>query len=485
MRFGTALVFLRFLSFIVGLTGIGMIPSIILAIFENDGRTLIAFALPAGAAIAFALVSLFATRKRETRFTVYQGLLLVSLAWALSCVLGAVPFTLSGRMPAFADAVFESASGFTTTGATLFTDVEALPRSLLFWRAMTHWLGGMGLVVLTVALAPLLGVGGFQLSTSLEYEAPGPESGKLTPRLTSTAKILWLIYVALTFIEAILLLAGGMNLFDAVTHSFSTMATGGFSNYNASIEHFNSPYIEWVIAVFMFLAGANFNLIYLALLRRWRDITSNSELKAYAGVVAVATAVGAVSLAGAEGAAGGIREGFFHVATIVTTTGFNARDITTFLPLAQAVLFFMMFIGGCSGSTAGGVKVIRHLILWKQTGNEVKKLCYPRGVFSITIDGKEANKRMVYGVAGFAALYSALVVACMLAVATTGMGIFESLNVSLISVGNIGLGLIPDMAAVMAAFPGWLKWLLSFAMVAGRLELWTVFALFFPQWKVN
>jgi trk system potassium uptake protein TrkH len=476
-RNGVFRVFLRFLSAIVGLTALAMIPSFVMTIVCHESDSLLAFGVPMAAALIFALASLFATRTTTTSFSVYEGLLLVTLAWALSCLIGALPYWLSGHLPHFADALYESVSGFTTTGATVFADVESLPRSILFWRAMTHWLGGMGLVVLTVALAPLLGVGGFQMNTSLEYESPGPEGGKLTPRLTGSAKILWLIYVGFTVLQAILLVAGGMSPFDAVCHAFSTLGTGGFGNYNNSCLGFSS-YIKWVITIFMLLAGFNFNLYYLLLRGRWREVLDNSEAKAYLLIVTASALIIAYALAPAQGLGAGIREGFFNTATIITTTGFGTQDITAWPPLAQGALFLLMMIGGCSGSTAGGMKVIRHLILWKQAGNEIKRLIYPRGVFAILLNKQEGDKSVVYGVAGFGFLYGLLVMGTALIVSTMGIGFFPSLNMALLNVGNNGMGLVPNMTGVMSAMPAWIKWWLCFAMIAGRLELWTVFALF-------
>jgi trk system potassium uptake protein TrkH len=476
-------IFLRVLSFIVVLVGISMIPSVIMsAVWREDG-TFTAFVLPMGLSLLICLPLLFFTRKQETRFSIFQGLLLVCLAWVCSCLLWALPFTLSGLLPNYADAVFESASGFTTTGATVFVDAESLPRSLLFWRAMTHWLGGMGLVVLTVALAPLLGVGGFQLTASFDAENPGPESGKITPKLTGTANIHWFIYMGLTILAALFLFLGGMSCFDAITHAFSTMATGGFSTRNSSIAAWHSSYIEWVCIVFMFLAGFNFNLIYSLLRGRLKDIFRNSEAKTYFRIIFASVAVITLVLAPGKGFVDSIRLGFFHTLSILTTTGFAAENHILWPPLAQTVLFFLMFVGGCSGSTAGGIKIIRHLILFKQTGNEAKKLLYPRGVFTISLNKKEGSKSIVYGVAGFVFLYALLVLAATLVLSTAGLELFDCLNLGLLTVGNIGLGFVNNLELTVFNLPAWIKWVLSFVMIAGRLELWTVFAIFSHDWR--
>jgi trk system potassium uptake protein TrkH len=406
-----------------------------------------------------------------------KALFFVFIAWVLACLAGALPYFLSGAIPGFSNAVFESVSGFTTTGATVLADVEALPRSLLFWRAMTHWLGGMGIVVLTIALFPLIGAGGFQL---VKAEAPGPEVDKIAPRITGTARILWLIYIALTAAQALLLMLFGMDWFDALVHSFSTMATGGFSSRNNSIAHYNSAGIEWVCAIFMLLAGFNFALLYQALRGKFREIFYNSEARAYGLIVLVSVMIITFSiLPQSPSLESALRGAFFNTATILTSTGLFSVDYHLWPSLAQAALFFLLFIGGCSGSTAGGIKVIRHLILWKQSGNEMKRIIFPRGVFSIQFNGKPANKDLVYGVAGFVFLYFVVLFAAALLVSSTGEDIFTSLNVALIMLGNTGLGLgktgpfmsFPD-------YPAYVKWGLSFVMILGRLELQTVLVIF-------
>jgi trk system potassium uptake protein TrkH len=475
--------FLRFLSFTLSLTVLAMIPSLIIALVRRELETALSFVVPLGAGVLVTLPAALLTGKTKSRLSVSQGLLLVCAAWVLSCLLGALPFLLSGVLPRMADAVFESASGFTTTGATVFTDVEVLPRSLLFWRAMTHWLGGMGMVVLTAALVPILGVGGFQLNTSFQAESPGPEGGKITPRITSNAKILWYIYLALTCIQTLLLRLGGMDWFDAVTHAFSTMATGGFSTRNAGIAAWQSPFIEWVCIVFMFLGGSNFSLIFSLLCGKGKEILRNSEARAYFRIIAAAVILCVAVLAPVTGPGKGIRLGFFQSLSILTTTGFTAADQRLWPPLAQVCLFFLMFIGGCSGSTAGGIKVIRHVILFKQAGNEVKRLLYPRGVFSISLNKREGRKDIVYGTAGFVFLYALLVLAATLLICGTGLDLFSSLNMGLLTAGNIGLGFVDNMEETLRNLPAYAKWGLSFVMIAGRLELWTVFVLFTREFR--
>ena len=406
-----------------------------------------------------------------------RGFLLVFLAWAAAGLLGALPFYCSGYIPNFTNAVFESVSGFTTTGATVLRDVEALPRRLLFWRALTHWLGGMGIVVLTVALVPLLGAGGFQL---VRAEAPGPETEKISPRITLTARLLWLLYIMLTAAQTLLLVCFGMDWFDAVAHAFSTMSTGGFSSRNDSLAYYRSPAIEWVCTVFMLLAGFNFTLVWQLLRGKCRDVLRNSEARAYGAVVlASGLIITAAILPQGASLEAALRQAFFNTASVLTTTGLFNEDFNLWPALAQGVLFILMFLGGCSGSTSGGIKIVRYVILAKQTGNEMKKIIRPRGVFNIQLDGRSGKKDVVYGVAGFVFLYFLLIFLTALLVSVSGEDVFTSLNTALICLGNIGLGLgklgpfnaFPD-------FPAYVKWGLSFVMIVGRLELWTVMVFF-------
>jgi trk system potassium uptake protein TrkH len=366
--------------------------------------------------------------------------------------------------------------------------VEAMPRSLLFWRAETHWLGGMGMVVLTVALFPVLGVGGFQI---LKAEVPGPDKDRITPKITETAKLLWLIYIGLTALETVLLVFAGMGLFDAVVHAFSTIATGGFSSRNNGLAYWHAPAIDWIAAVFMLISGFNFTLLFRLMQRKWKEVWNNSEAKAYLLIVFAAVVICAVSVmrpdrkpadySGAlEGGAGtGIRTAFFYTVSILTTTGFSTTGQSLLTPLAMGTLFILMFIGGCSGSTAGGIKVIRHVVLFKQSGNELKKILYPRGVFSVRLNNKVGRKDVVYGVAGFIFLYFALLAVSTLVAASSGLNHGASFSLAVISLGNIGFDPgLPEQTAIVAALPGYVKWVLSFIMIAGRLELWTAIVFF-------
>ncbi|MDR2663573.1 MAG: TrkH family potassium uptake protein [Treponema sp.] len=485
----------RLLVLLISFTALAMVLPLVIAVILKEEAMVRAFGLTMGAVFVAALPVMAATRRQPIRFTASEGFLLVFLSWAAACLLGALPYYLSRYIPRFADAVYESVSGFTTTGASIITDLEQMPRSLIFWRAETHWLGGMGMVVLTVALLPLLGIGGFQL---LKAETPGPDKERITPKITETAKLLWLMYIILTVVEALLLWLAGMSFFDAVVHAFSTIATGGFSSRNESIAYYRSPLIEWILIVFMIIAGFNFSLLYRLFRRKFRDLYYNSEARAYFLIIAIASALifcsllanggageaGGISEAGgankvggvdaANGPAAALRQSLFYAASILTTTGFSTVNYNLWPALAQGVLFMLMFIGGCSGSTAGGVKVVRHVVLFKQMQNEMRKIIYPKGVFSVRLNNKAGRKDVVYGVSGFIFLYFAMAGAGALVLAGAGLDFYSALNVSLVSIGNVGLGLGHlESAAVFQAFPAYVKWFLSFIMVAGRLELWT------------
>jgi trk system potassium uptake protein TrkH len=460
-----------------------MVFPLIIAVLRGETEMFRPFLIPIGVTVSIALPVFFLGKKPKFNFNGAEGILLVCSIWVTGSLLGAVPYYLSGYVPLFSNAVFESASGLTTTGASIIPDVEILPRSLHFWRAMTHWLGGIGIVVLTVALVPLLGVGGFQM---MKAETSGPMKGKFTPKITSTAKILWFIYCGLTAAQAILLMLGGMDWLDAIIHAFSTIATGGFSTRNNSIAYYNSVYIDWVCAVFMLIAGFNFTLIYRLLQGRIKEVINNSEAKAYGLIILAAVfAVTCSLLPELKSLRLSIRYAFFHCISILTSAGLSITDHNTWPPFALLILFMLMFIGGCSGSTAGGIKIIRHVILFKQTKNELKRILYPFGVFSIHLDKKPGQKNAVYNVAGFVYLYLLMLLAGFLLVCSSGVDLYNSLNTSLILLGNIGLGLGRlTTGSIFYEAPEYVKWGLSLLMIIGRLELYTVFLFFAPEfWR--
>ncbi|MBP7584800.1 MAG: TrkH family potassium uptake protein [Spirochaetes bacterium] len=456
-----------------------------MALYAGERASLGAFAGTMACTVALSAATLVALRKnRAEALSARDGFLLVTLSWVMASVMGAMPFFLSGSIPSFTDAFFETISGFSTTGASILTDVEALPMSMLFWRSLTHWLGGMGIVVLTVAILPLMGIGGLQL---IQAEAPGPTVDRLTPRITETAKLLWLVYVGFTALQTVLLMLGGMSLFDALTHAFGTMATGGFSTKNASAGHYDSVYVDVVIMVFMLIAGINFTLHYRLLSGRFSNVFRDSELKAYLLIFFAATAVITLCLYGTSYQTIGQSARFasFQVASIMTTTGFATADYEQWHLLGQIVLFVLMFVGGCSGSTGGGIKVIRLVVLFKQALNELKLLIHPRGVFTLRVSGSMVKKNIVYSISGFFFLYAAMLLAITFVVASAGHDITTSFTAALTTLGNIG----PAFGRIgptenYSFFEDYVKWALSFSMLVGRLELYTVLVIFLPRfWR--
>jgi trk system potassium uptake protein TrkH len=438
------------------------------------------FGLPIVAGLLSLTAAMFSLRPgRKPVLSHRTGYLFVSLAWVFSAALGAFPFILSGFVQSFPAAYFETMSGFTTTGASILTDIESLPRSLLLWRATTHWLGGMGIVVLTVAILPLLGLNGRAL---MEAEAPGPSVDKIMPRLSQTAKILWLLYLGLTLIEIVLLMIGGMSLFDATTHAFATMATGGFSTRNTSVAAFGSAYIDVVITVFMLLAGMNFSLFWRLLQGDVRTTFKDTEFRAYVGIFLVAAGIMVFDLwrsGSYETVGSAMRFASFQAASILTTTGFVTADYMRWPALSQAMLFVLMFIGGCAGSTGGGVKVSRIVTMLKMGVSEMRYLLNPRGVYGVFVGGRYLKKNIVYDIAAMVFLYLVTAFISVIVVATGGFDIMTSLSATMACLGNIG----PGFGLVGPVFnysflPEYLLWWLSFMMLLGRLEVYTVLVLF-------
>ena len=477
------LAMIRLLAIIFGLVTILMIPSLVTAIVLGEFYMVRAFLIPVVIGLVLALPAAFFFPKTQLSLRARNRFLLVFLTWVFASIAGGVPYYLSPLNISKSDAIFESACGFATTGATTFPNVEALPRSLLLWRSMSHWAGGMGIILFTVALLPLLGVGGFQL---IKAEAPGPEKEKITPRINEAAKILWGVYCTFTVILALLYRFGGMEWFDAVCHSFAILATGGVSTKNAGFAFYNSPFIDWVTVIFMLLGALNFNMYYRVIRGKYRDLLQNTECRVYFFIFVITALVISVNLIPQYGSFGNaLRFGSFQAASILTTTGNARTDYTAWPSLAQGILFCLMFIGGCSGSTAGGIKVIRYTVLFKQAWNELRRILYPQGVFSIQLNRKVGRKDVVYGVAGFVFLYFLLIAITTLVTAAHGFDFFSSFITALSVTGNIGTGFgIVGPFHNYNLFPGQLKLFYSLVMITGRLELWTVFILFTPEyWK--
>ncbi len=470
---------LKPLILIVAFVALAMSLPALIGLIYHEPEASSAFAKVMASVLVLCSVAFYFSRRWQIqRISVKESFILVVLCWFSISFVSAVPFYISGAIPNFSEAFFETVSGFSTTGATILTDIEVLPKSMLFWRSLTHWLGGMGIVVLAVAILPLLGVGGLQL---LKAEAPGPTVDKISPRISETAKTLWGIYVGLTVVEAMLLNLAGMPYFDAFNHAFSTIATGGFSPRNASVGAYNSAFIEWIVIVFMILAGMSFTLHYKIITGRTKRIFKNTELRVYLAVIAACSIFVACDLYYHKlySLHGSVRQAMFQVTSILTTTGFATADYKQWPPFAQYIIFLLMFSGACSGSTSGGVKIIRIVTLMKLAINELKYLVHPKAIMTIFIDGNVVKKDMIYSISAFVFLYAVCVLTTACICALSGVSVLTSFTAALSTVGNIG----PGFGRIGPVenyhfFKDWVKWFLSVAMIIGRLEVFTVMVIF-------
>ena len=426
-------------------------------------------------AVGGALVIVF---RRKGDLSIRDSFAIVVLGWLLASAFGALPFYLSGGIPSFTNAFYESISGFTSTGSTILVRVEDLPHGLLFWRSLTHWLGGMGIIVLSIAILPLTGVGGTQL---YKAEVPGPKLDKIAPRIRQTAITLWGVYILLSAVETALLLAGGLNLHEALCQTFGTMATGGFSTRTDSIAGFHSLYIEAVIVIFMFLAGTNFTLHFHLLRGRPSAYWKSEEFRFYVIILAGFSALLTASnlAAGADRLGEAARQAVFQAVSIATTTGFTTADFGVWSFSAQLILLILMLVGASAGSTSGSIKVIRFMVILKQGMVELKKLLHPRAVIPVRVDGRSVPPDVVIGILGFILLYVGLLLLATLALAFMGIDLVTAFSGVAASMGNIGPGLGSlGPASNYSQIPAAAKWVLSFTMLAGRLEIYTLLVLF-------
>jgi trk system potassium uptake protein TrkH len=469
-------------------------PMIWAAIDRTNDFQAFALSLVCGVGFSFALFRLGRGSVDYEELCVREALAVVGLSWVIATAVGALPYVFTDVLHTYTDAFFETMSGFTTTGATVLANIEGTPRSLLFWRGMTQWLGGMGIIVLSLAVLPFLGIGGLEL---YKIEAPGPTPEKLTPRMQQTALFLWGIYVLLTVMETVFLMFGNMSFFDALTHSFATISTGGFSVRNASIAHYRSPYIEWVITIFMFLGGVNFALHYLFLMiffrgsqQNWRKIWQDEEFRFYLCFVFVVIALATVALVlgGLHANLGNaVRAAAFQVVSLVTTTGFFSENYDLWPYFVQCLLLLLLFVGGCAGSTAGGLKMVRILVLIRTVRAEIWNLLHPHAILRTKMNGKVISQTYLNSIAAFFTLYMCILCTACLAVTAFGnqLDILTAFSGVLTSLGNAG----PGLGALgpienYAWLPAGVKWLFSFCMLAGRLELYAALLLFFPAtWK--
>jgi trk system potassium uptake protein TrkH len=444
-----------------------------------------AIPLIAAAAIAIAAgVTVNRLTKRPDDISIRESYITVSMAWLGAALFGALPYWLAGLATPL-DAFFESISGFTTTGASIFPDPGSLPRGILFWRDLSQWLGGMGIIVLVVAVLPFLGIGGMQL---FRAEVPGPTPDRLRPRISQTASILWRVYVGLTAAQAILYLLGGMSLFDAVTHAFGTMPTGGFSPHTESIGFFTSPYIQYVTIVFMYLAGVNFALHYRALRGKPRSLLADEEWRFYTILLAsvVVVIMAAHLVAGTYNSLeANFRASLFQVVSIGTTTGYSTADYVTWPAVTQSLLLFLMFVGGMAGSTGGGMKTLRLWAALKQGFVELRKHLHPRAVLVTRVGGKVVHEGVMLNILAFMLLFVFSFIVGALLLNALGVDLLTAAGASAAAIGNIGPGLAGvGPAANYAWMPGLGKVILSMLMLMGRLEIYTVLVLFYPEfWR--
>lgn len=472
-----------------------MILAALVSGLYQDGVTLeITFA--AIVTMFTGIFAMFFTRGHEKEVNRKEGYLIVTFGWIIMSASGVLPYIFSGAIPNVTNAFFETMSGYTTTGASIVDDIEALPEGIIFWRSLTHWIGGMGIIVLAIAILPLLGIGGMQLFAA---EAPGPSADKLHPRITDTAKRLWLIYFGYTAAETLLLKLAGMSFFDAINHSLATLSTGGFSTKNASLAYWNNqPLIQYIVIFFMFLAGSNFVLSYFAFKGKVQKILKDEEFKFFGLLVILFSLVTAMVIyfqanvpvsdyhpmvMGEMESA--IRHGLFQIMAVITTTGFVTADFTGWTPFLTVFFFALMFLGGSAGSTAGGIKIMRHILIIKNGLLEFKRTLHPNAIIPVRYNNKTVTEHIVYNVIGFFVLYMLLFVIGALVLSFLGLDFESAIGGAASSLGNVGpafgslsplnnFNTLPDIG----------KWWCGFLMLAGRLELFTVLILFTPYfWK--
>ena len=469
-----------------------MLLASIISLIYKDGVTLNLFLSGLIISLVGALL-MFITKNHRKELNKREGYLVVAFGWIVMSLSGTVPYVMTGSIPSFTNAFFETMSGYTTTGATILNDIEIIPKGILFWRSLTHWIGGMGIIVLAIAILPLLGIGGMQLFAA---EAPGPNADKLHPRITDTAKRLWLIYFGYTAAETILLQVAGMSFFDAINHSLCTLSTGGFSTKNASLAYWNGqPLIQYIIIVFMFLAGTNFVLSYFAFKGKVRRAIFDEEFKWYFRFILAFTAITAsiiyfradLSISSIDHpqvwgeAEAALRHGLFQVISVVTTTGFITADFTLWTPFLVVFFFGLMFLGGSAGSTSGGVKVVRHMIMIKNGFLEFRRALHPNAILPVRYNERAVGGDIVFNILGFFILYMLSFIIGALVFSMFQIDFESAVGLSASSLGNVGPAL-GNFGPVnnYAALPNLGKWWATFLMLIGRLELFTVLILLSP-----
>lgn len=476
----TLLNLLGFLNLL--LAGSMAIPLLVNWIYDEPHARAFVFSIATTTLSGLLMMLLFKRSSRD--LTHREGFAIVALGWVNAIFFGSLPYLFTGTFDSLADACFEAASGFTTTGSTVLTEIEKHSHAVLFWRSLTQWLGGMGIILLSLAVLPFLGVGGMQL---YKAEVPGPTVDKLRPRISQTARILWEVYFLISAAEVLILLLGGMNLFDSLCHTFTTMATGGFSPKNESIAFYRSPFLEFAITFFMFVAGANFSLHYRFLKGNVKALWQDDEFRFYSSVALLATLIVSFNLWSSfqKDFLHSFRLAIFQVISILTTTGFTTADFEKWPPLSQHLLLILMFIGGCAGSTGGAIKCVRILILLKQGIKELYQLVHPHAVLPVKLGKKVISADTLHGIWGLFFLYLIIFCLASLTLSLMGSDILTSISAVATTLGNVG----PGLGAVgptdnFAHLPAAAKWILSACMLFGRLEIYTLLVLLLPEfWR--
>lgn len=476
-------VILRVLGFLLFVEGIAMILSLFVSLLYKEPDSL-AFVISAGINIVTGGIIVLSTKNASKDIGKREGFVIVSLVWVVFSFFGSLPFLISGAIPSFTDAFFETISGFTTTGSSILNNIEELPHGILFWRSIIQWLGGMGIIVLSLAILPVFGIGGMQLYAA---EVPGPTPDKISPRIRQTATTLWVIYLGFTVAETLLLWIGGMGLFDAVCHSFTTMATGGFSTKQASVAHWSSPFIHYTITVFMFLAGTNFTLSYLALKGKFKVVIKDEEFKYYGFFTLGFTIIifAGLLITTQLGVETAFREALFQVVSIITTTGYATADYLLWTPFLTILIFGLFFFGGSAGSTGGGIKIMRIVLLIKNSYYELRRMIHPHAIIPVRFNKHSVDSKIITNVLAFFMLYFLIFAFSTIIFTLFDPDLDSAMGAVATSLGNIGPGLgnVGPSETFAHVHPAG-KWFLSFLMLLGRLELFTVLVLFSPAfWK--
>lgn len=472
-------IILKVLGYLLIIIALGMVPSLFISLF-NKQSDLVPFIISV-LITGITGFTLSKMRISKTNIKAKEGLAIVTLGWLFASVFGALPFYISGSIPIYIDALFETVSGFTTTGATIINEIEVLPMGILFWRSFTHWIGGMGILVVAVAVLPMMGAGGFHV---FKAESPGPIADKIVPRIKDTAKILYITYLIITLVEFILLMLGGMSPFESAVHTFGTLGTGGFSTRNSSVGAFNNSYIIIVISIFMIMSGTNFSLYYDCYKGKWKEVIKNSELRFYLGIISLCVLAITIDMYihlyndWFEA----FKHSLFQVSSLMTTTGYTTFDYEKWTTFSKSILFMLMFVGGCAGSTGGSIKVVRILALIKLIKRELIKILHPRSIVSVKFDGKPVAENTLLNISSFFMLYMLIFIFGSVAISFEGISFLGASSAVAATLGNIGPGFdFVGPTNTYSEFSALSKLLLSFFMLLGRLELFTVIALLTPK----